>query len=142
LTTDSGRTLLWCFAATWDSREPSTLRPGRLRSMHRGDGNRAVRSWHYPDPGGQRQGVLTIEGLAKNGQLHPLQEAFAKHGALQCGYCTPGMIMNAYSLLQRNPEPTREQIVNAWSISLCRCAAHIRIIRAIETAAAEMKGAR
>jgi aerobic-type carbon monoxide dehydrogenase small subunit (CoxS/CutS family) len=86
--------------------------------------------------------VLTIEGLAKNGQLHPLQEAFAKHDALQCGFCTPGMILNAYGLLLKNPEPTREQIVNGMEFNLCRCAAHIRIIRAIETAAAEMKGAR
>ena len=105
-------------------------------------GKRAVRSCITPIQKVKGQEVLTIEGLAKDGKLHPLQEAFAKHDALQCGYCTPGMIMNAYSLLLRNPEPTREQIVNGMEYNLCRCAAHIRIIGAIETAAAEMKGAR
>ena len=105
-------------------------------------GKRAVRSCITPVAKVKGQEVLTIEGLAKNGQLHPLQEAFAKHNALQCGFCTPGMILNAYGLLLRNPEPTREQIVEGMEFNLCRCAAHIRIIRAIETAAAEMKGAR
>ena len=86
--------------------------------------------------------VITIEGLAKNGKLHPIQEAFAKHDAFQCGFCTPGMIMNAYSLLLRNPEPTREEIIEGMEYNLCRCGAHIRIIKAIETAAQQMKGAR
>jgi aerobic-type carbon monoxide dehydrogenase small subunit (CoxS/CutS family) len=86
--------------------------------------------------------VLTIEGLAKNGKLHPIQEAFVKHDALQCGFCTPGMILNAYSLLLRNPEPTREEIIEGMEYNLCRCGSHIRIIRAIESAAQEMKGAR
>ena len=85
--------------------------------------------------------MLTIEGLAKNGKLHPIQEAFAKHDALQCGFCAPGMIMNAYGLLLRNPEPTTQDIINGMEKSLCRCGAHVRIIRAIESAAAEMKGA-
>ena len=85
--------------------------------------------------------VITIEGLSKNGKLHPIQEAFVKHDALQCGFCTPGMILNAYSLLLRNPEPTREEIVEGMENNLCRCGAHTRIIRAIETAAQEMKGA-
>jgi aerobic-type carbon monoxide dehydrogenase small subunit (CoxS/CutS family) len=105
-------------------------------------GKRAVRSCITTLQMVKGQEVLTIEGLAKNGKLHPLQEAFAKHDALQCGFCTPGMIMNAYGLLLRNPEPTSEQIVNGMEYNLCRCAAHVRIIRAIETAAAEMKGAR
>jgi len=74
--------------------------------------------------------------------LHPLQKAFIEHDALQCGFCTPGMIMNAYSLLLQNPEPTREEIVEGMEYNLCRCGAHVRIIRAIETAAQEMKGAR
>jgi len=86
--------------------------------------------------------VITIEGLSKNGKLHPIQEAFVKHDALQCGFCTPGMILNAYSLLLRNPEPTREEIIEGMENNLCRCGAHIRIIRAIETAAQQMKGAR
>lgn len=78
--------------------------------------------------------VTTIEGLAKNGQLHPLQRAFAEHGALQCGYCTPGMIMNAYGLLLEKPAPSREEIVDGMERNLCRCGAHQRIIAAIEDA--------
>jgi len=84
--------------------------------------------------------VLTIEGLATGDRLHPLQAAFIKHDALQCGYCTPGMIMNAYGLLARNPAPSREQIIQGMDYNLCRCGAHVRIIDAIEEAADEMKG--
>ncbi|MGB2862036.1 MAG: (2Fe-2S)-binding protein [Sedimentisphaerales bacterium] len=105
-------------------------------------GNRAVRSCTIPILSVRGTEVLTIEGLAKNGQLHPIQEAFAKHDALQCGFCTPGMILNAYSLLLKNPQPSRQQIIDGMEYILCRCGAHIRIIRAIETAAQEMKGAR
>lgn len=78
--------------------------------------------------------VKTIEGLAENGKLHPLQRAFAEHGALQCGYCTPGMIMNAYGLLLEKPEPSREEIVDGMERNLCRCGAHQRIIAAIQDA--------
>lgn len=105
-------------------------------------GNRAVRSCITPIQSVKGKKVMTIDGLAQNGKLHPLQEAFSKHGALQCGFCTPGMIMNAYSLLLRNPQPSRDEIVKDMEQNLCRCGAHIRIIRAIESAAAEMKGAR
>lgn len=84
--------------------------------------------------------VLTIEGLANKDALHPLQNAFIKHDAMQCGYCTPGMIMSAYGLLLRNPEPNREEIIRGMDYNLCRCGAHGRIIDAIEEAAAEMKG--
>jgi aerobic-type carbon monoxide dehydrogenase small subunit (CoxS/CutS family) len=84
--------------------------------------------------------VLTIEGLANEETLHPLQEAFIKHDALQCGYCTPGMIMNAYGLLLSNPEPNREDIIRGMNYNLCRCGAHGRIIDAIEEAADVMKG--
>ena len=86
--------------------------------------------------------VVTIEGLAKDGALHPVQKAFVDHDALQCGFCTPGMILTAVSLLTENPKPTREQIIRGMEQSLCRCGAHTRIIDAIETAAAEMKGGR
>ena len=84
--------------------------------------------------------VVTIEGLANNGQLHPLQKAFIDKDALQCGYCTPGMIMNAYGLLLKNPEPTRQEIIEGMQENLCRCGAHIRIIEAIQIAGGEMKG--
>jgi aerobic-type carbon monoxide dehydrogenase small subunit (CoxS/CutS family) len=84
--------------------------------------------------------VTTIEGLATNGKLHPLQKAFVEQDALQCGYCTPGMIMNAYSLLLNTPQPSRSQIIEHMEGNLCRCGAHKRILQAIETAAKEMGG--
>ncbi|WP_299522666.1 (2Fe-2S)-binding protein [uncultured Lutibacter sp.] len=82
--------------------------------------------------------ILTIEGLASNGNLHPLQKAFVSHDALQCGFCTPGMIMNAYGLLKRNPNPTRENIIDEMDANLCRCGSYNRIVEAIQTAAEEM----
>ena len=84
--------------------------------------------------------ITTIEGLAKNGALHPIQKVFAQHGGFQCGYCTPGMILKAYSLLADNPNPSREEIIDGMEENLCRCGAHVRIIQAIETASREMKG--
>jgi aerobic-type carbon monoxide dehydrogenase small subunit (CoxS/CutS family) len=84
--------------------------------------------------------VVTIEGLAENGELHPLQKAFIEHDALQCGYCTPGMIMNATGLLFKNPSPTEIEIKEGMEDNLCRCGAHKRIIEAVSTAAKEMKG--
>jgi aerobic-type carbon monoxide dehydrogenase small subunit (CoxS/CutS family) len=86
--------------------------------------------------------VVTIEGLAKDGKLHPVQKAFMQHDALQCGFCTPGMILAAFSLLNSTPQPSREQIIRGMEQNFCRCGAHTRIIDAIQTAAAEMKGAR
>jgi aerobic-type carbon monoxide dehydrogenase small subunit (CoxS/CutS family) len=87
----------------------------------------------------KNKSVLTIEGLEKDGQLHPLQKAFMENDALQCGYCTPGMIMNAYALLQKNPDPSEKQIVEGMEDNLCRCGAHKRIIEAIRSAAKEMR---
>ena len=78
--------------------------------------------------------VVTIEGLARNGRLHPLQQAFHDAGALQCGYCTSGMIMRAYALLRGNPRPTRAQVLEGMERNLCRCGAHQRILAAIATA--------
>jgi len=75
--------------------------------------------------------VTTIEGLEQGGRLHPVQEAFAEHGGFQCGYCTPGMIMNAVGLLHDHPHPTREQIVEGMEGNLCRCGAHQRILAAL-----------
>jgi aerobic-type carbon monoxide dehydrogenase small subunit (CoxS/CutS family) len=100
----------------------------------------AIRSCQVPVKDVKGKEVITIEGLAKNGNLHPLQEAFMKHGALQCGFCTPGMILNAYSLLLKNPQPTRAEIIEGMDDSLCRCGAHTRIVQAIQTAAKEMRG--
>jgi len=84
--------------------------------------------------------IITIEGLTNKGELHPLQKAFMEKDALQCGFCTPGMIMNALALLISNPEPTRQEIVEGMEDNLCRCGAHIRIIEAIQVAGREMKG--
>lgn len=84
--------------------------------------------------------VTTIEGLAQNGKLHPVQKAFIEHDAMQCGYCTSGMIMHATGLLNENPDPTHKEIIDGMEENLCRCGAHIRIVKAIQTAAKEMKG--
>jgi aerobic-type carbon monoxide dehydrogenase small subunit (CoxS/CutS family) len=83
---------------------------------------------------------MTIEGLAKNGQLHPLQKAFIKHNAMQCGFCTSGMILNAYALLIENPQPSLKEIIQSMDDNFCRCGSHTRIIRAIQEAGLEMKG--
>ena len=100
----------------------------------------AVRSCSIPVSDVAGKNVITIEGLAKDGKLHPVQQAFVDHDALQCGYCTPGMIMNAVALLMKNPKPSREQIIKGMEDNFCRCGAHIRIIKAIETAATKVEG--
>jgi aerobic-type carbon monoxide dehydrogenase small subunit (CoxS/CutS family) len=100
----------------------------------------AVRSCTLPVGEIEGKKIITIEGLEQNGKLHPVQQAFIDHDALQCGYCTPGMVMNAVALLQKNPKPTRQDIIKGMEDNLCRCAAHIRIIQAVETASISMKG--
>jgi aerobic-type carbon monoxide dehydrogenase small subunit (CoxS/CutS family) len=84
--------------------------------------------------------IRTIEGLCSNDKLHPLQEAFLQAGAMQCGYCTPGMIVSAAGLLAREPEPSREEIIRSMSGNICRCGTYSRIVAAIEQAAKAMKG--
>ena len=83
--------------------------------------------------------VLTVEGLAANGTLHPVQEAFLDEGAVQCGYCTPGMVMSAIDLLTRNPDPSEEEIREAISGNLCRCTGYVKQVQAIQTAAKRMR---
>jgi len=85
--------------------------------------------------------VLTIEGLSREGHLHPIQEAFLNHEAFQCGYCTPGMIVQAYALLLKKAHPTREEIIQHLDNNLCRCGSHMRIVDAILEAAGSTKGA-
>jgi aerobic-type carbon monoxide dehydrogenase small subunit (CoxS/CutS family) len=79
--------------------------------------------------------VLTIEGLSQNGQLHPIQKAFMEHGAFQCGFCTPGMVLVAKALLDKNPHPTRHDIVYYMSGNLCRCGCYDEIVEAIQAVA-------
>lgn len=102
--------------------------------------NEPVRSCQLSVGDAAGKSVVTIEGLATNGKLHPVQEAFVKHDALQCGYCTPGMIMNAAGLLIKNPAPSVQEIKDGMENNLCRCGAHMRIIEAVQAASKEMKG--
>lgn len=94
----------------------------------------AVRTCQLPMSAVQGKEVITIEGLAEGNAIHPLQEEFADRGALQCGFCTPGMIMNAYGLLLAKKRPSRGEIVEGMEENLCRCGAHQRIVEAIEAA--------
>jgi carbon-monoxide dehydrogenase small subunit len=82
--------------------------------------------------------IITIEGIENDGKLHPLQENFLKSGAVQCGFCTPGMIMSAYALLLENPNPTEEEIKEAIAGNLCRCTGYKQIIEAIEKSARQV----
>ena len=90
---------------------------------------------------GQAEGkeVITIEGIEKDGELSPLQKNFIKYGAIQCGFCTPGMIMSATALLMENPQPTEEEIRIAISGNLCRCTGYVQIIEAIQATVDEIK---
>ncbi len=83
--------------------------------------------------------VTTVEGLAKNGELNPVQEAFVKNYAFQCGYCTPGMVMTSYALLQTNPDPSEEEIRQALAGNLCMCTGYVQIVDAVKEAAKGMK---
>jgi carbon-monoxide dehydrogenase small subunit len=86
--------------------------------------------------------ILTVEGLEQDGELHPLQRAFSEHHGLQCGYCTPGMLMSAHALLARNPDPDPQQIRKGIQGNLCRCTGYQNIITAIGAAAAAMRGSK
>jgi aerobic-type carbon monoxide dehydrogenase small subunit (CoxS/CutS family) len=102
--------------------------------------HRPVRSCNVNMKSVEGREVTTIEGLAKGDTLHPLQKAFMDHDALQCGFCTPGMILTAYGFLQKHPNPTHEEVIAGMDQNLCRCGAHVRIVEAILTAAAVMRG--
>ncbi len=102
--------------------------------------NKATRSCQVPVKEVKGKEVITIEGLVRDGKLHPLQKAFVEHDALQCGFCTSGMILSAYGLLLAKPNPTEAEIIQGMDDNLCRCGAHIRIVQAIQSAAQEMAG--
>jgi carbon-monoxide dehydrogenase small subunit len=93
-----------------------------------------VNSCLVPALKAQGREVMTVEGLASVGELHPLQKAFVEHGAVQCGYCTPGMLMSAKALLDHNPNPTEDEIRLAISGNLCRCTGYAKIVEAIQAA--------
>lgn len=95
-----------------------------------------VNSCLVPALKAQGREVMTVEGLASLGELHPLQKAFVEHGAVQCGYCTPGMLMSAKALLDRNPSPTEDEVRLAISGNLCRCTGYAKIVEAILDASA------
>lgn len=99
---------------------------------------RAVRSCITPVQEASGQELLTIEGLEQDDQLHPLQQAFLEQAAFQCGYCTPGMIMSAMSLLSTSPDPSEDEIIDAMQGNICRCGTYHRIVRAIRQAASAM----
>jgi carbon-monoxide dehydrogenase small subunit len=96
--------------------------------------NEAVRSCNMAISEVAGKNVVTIEGLSRDGKLHPVQQAFVDNDALQCGFCTPGMIMNATGLLLKNPNPTTQQIREGMENNLCRCGAHVRIVDAVHAA--------
>jgi aerobic-type carbon monoxide dehydrogenase small subunit (CoxS/CutS family) len=103
---------------------------------------KAARSCLTPVKAVKGKEILTIEGLAQNGKLHPVQKAFMEHDALQCGFCTSGMIMTACGLLKENPQPTKSEIVRGMNSNLCRCTSYERIIKAVESAAHQMRSGR
>lgn len=100
--------------------------------------NEAVRSCMTLAEDIEGKNIISIEGLSTKGTLHPLQKAFMSHDALQCGFCTSGMILNAYGFLLRNPNPSRNDIIEGMESNLCRCGAYNRIVDAIQTAGKEM----
>ena len=102
--------------------------------------NEAVRSCHTTMEEVKGKEIVTIEGLAMDNELHPLQKAFIKHDATQCGFCTPGMLLTAYSLLKENSKPSESEIIYAMDDNLCRCGSYRPMIQAIQTAAVEMRG--
>jgi isoquinoline 1-oxidoreductase alpha subunit len=141
LDTDASRTLLWVLrtdlALTGTKYGCGVSQCGSCTVVVEG---RVVRSCQMTLADVQGKDVTTIEGLVRGGTLHPLQQAFLEHGGFQCGYCTPGMIMNAYALLLQHPRPTRQQIVEGMEGNLCRCGAHQRIVEAIAAASVQMGG--
>lgn len=135
VTTDDSRMLLWVLRSDLALTGPKFgCGEGLCGACTVVLDGKAVRSCVTPLSAVAGKQVLTIEGLGGK-HLHAIQQAFLDHHAFQCGYCTPGMIMNAYALLQQTPRPTRAQIMAAMEDNLCRCGSHVRIIAAIEQAA-------
>lgn len=141
LTTDGDRTLLWVLRTDLETTGPKYgCGEGECGVCTVLIDNEAVLSCQTTVRDVDGSEIITIEGLAKNGTLHPLQEAFIEHDALQCGFCTPGMILKASTLLAENATLTREEIVAEMDDHLCRCGAHKRILEAIEAVARKKRG--
>ena len=141
ITTDGDRKLLWVL------RTDLGLTGTKFGCGHNQCGactviidGEAVRSCDYPIHKISGKEVITIEGLANNGGLHPLQKAFIQEGAYQCGFCTPGMILTSYSLLLKNPNPSAADIIEFMDRNLCRCGTYSRIVQAIQKVAADRMG--
>ena len=133
--TDDQRTLLWVLRTDLDlTGTKYGCGLGICGACTVAVNGEAARSCQLPLADVNGKNVVTIEGLERDGKLHPLQQAFIDHGGFQCGYCTSGMIMNAWSLLQQKPHPSRDAIVEGMDGNLCRCGAHQRIIAAIQEA--------
>jgi aerobic-type carbon monoxide dehydrogenase small subunit (CoxS/CutS family) len=142
LETDEGRTLLWVLRTDLGlTGAKYGCGVGLCGSCTVVVDGQAVRSCQTTVADVHDTEVTTVEGLARNGTLHPLQQAFVDHGGMQCGFCTPGMLMNAYGLLLANPHPSREKVIEAMEGNLCRCSAYKRILEAIESVAAAKGGA-
>ena len=138
LETDDQRTLLWVLRTDLDlTGTKFGCGQGICGACTVGVNGTAMRSCQTSLAAIEGKNVVTIEGLEKNGKLHPLQQAFIDHGGFQCGYCTSGMLMNAWALLQKTPHPSRTAIVEEMNDNLCRCGAHQRIVAAIHEAAEE-----
>jgi len=140
LLADAGRPLLWVLR---DDLGPTGAKFG-CGEGHCGActvlvNDEAVRSCQLSIGEIEGKRILTIEGLARNGRLHPLQRSFIRYHAFQCGFCTPGMIMAALALLKRNPQPSREEITREMEWNLCRCGSYALIVEAIRSAAAELR---
>ena len=103
--------------------------------------DRPVNSCMVLAPQAEGSSVVTIEGLASNGELHPLQRAFGETWAFQCGFCTPGILVSCYALLESNDDPTREEILTAVAGNFCRCTGYQGVVKAVEQAAAEIRAA-
>jgi nicotinate dehydrogenase subunit A len=140
LDTDDHRTLLWVLRTDLElTGSKYGCGAGICGACTVAVDGKAVRSCQTSLKDVEGKEVTTIEGLARDGALHPLQAAFIEHGGFQCGYCTPGMIMNAYALLQEHPHPSREAIAAGMEDNLCRCGAHVRILAAVEAASRDAR---
>jgi aerobic-type carbon monoxide dehydrogenase small subunit (CoxS/CutS family) len=143
LDTDDDRTLLWLLRGDLGlTGTKFGCGEGLCGSCTVAVDGKALRSCQLSLAAVEGKNLVTIEGLERDGRLHPIQQAFIDHGALQCGYCTPGMIMNAWAFLQQKPHPSREAIIQEMDSNLCRCGAHSRIVDAIEGASKRPGGAR